>query len=71
MKDPVRMVFVGCGGCLRISFGPVLPFVDGLEVVAAVDPNDEALALAQDEYGIPMDIVRWRSVWTRREWLPP
>ena len=53
MKDTVRMVFVGCGHCLSVSFGPVLPFVKGLEVVAAVDPSDKALALAKDEYGIP------------------
>ena len=52
-QGPVRMAFVGCGGCLRISFGPVLPFVEGLKVVAAVDPNEHALALARDEYGIP------------------
>jgi len=53
MAHPVRIAFVGCGACLRISFGPVLPFVEGLEVVAAVDPDDEALARARDEYGIP------------------
>ncbi len=50
---PIRLTFVGCGNCLRISFGPVLPFVNGLEVVAAVDPSDEALVHARDVYGIP------------------
>ncbi|MBI4552367.1 MAG: Gfo/Idh/MocA family oxidoreductase [Candidatus Latescibacteria bacterium] len=53
MSQPVRLAFVGCGHCLSISFGPVLPFVDGLEVVAAVDLDDRALARARDEYGIP------------------
>ena len=50
---PIRLAFVGCGNCLRISFGPVLPFVNGLEVVAAVDPSNEALVHARDVYGIP------------------
>ena len=52
MEKPVRLAFVGCGSCLHVSFGPVLRFVDGLEVVAAVDPSDEALARARDEYGL-------------------
>jgi len=46
------MVFVGPGNCLHISFGPVFGFVEGLEVVAAVDIDDEARARARDEYGI-------------------
>jgi len=53
MAAPVRLAFVGCGHCLKISFGPVLPFVEGLEVVAAVDSSEAALALARDQYGIP------------------
>jgi predicted dehydrogenase len=53
MAQPVRIAFVGCGNCLTISFGPVLPFVKGLEVVAGVDTSDEALIRARDEYGIP------------------
>lgn len=53
MAQSVRMVFVGCGNCLHISFGPVFPFVEGLEVVAAVDPSDAALAQASETYGIP------------------
>lgn len=51
MASRVRLAFVGCGNCLRISFGPVLPYVEGLEVVAGVDPSDEALAHAQTAYG--------------------
>jgi predicted dehydrogenase len=53
MANPVRLAFVGCGHCLKISFGPVLPFVGGLEVVAAVDASEAALTLARDRYGIP------------------
>ncbi len=53
MAEKVRLAFVGCGHCLRISFGPVLRFVEGLEVVAAVDPSPAALAEARDLYGIP------------------
>ena len=52
MCAPVRLAFVGCGNCLSISFGPVLPFVEGLEVVAAVDPSAAARACARDQYGI-------------------
>jgi predicted dehydrogenase len=53
MGSTVRLAFVGCGHCLKISFGPVLPFVEGLAVVAGVDPSDQALAHARDAYGIP------------------
>lgn len=52
MAQSLRMAFVGCGSCLKISFGPVFPYVDGLEMVAAVDPSDDALAHARDVYGI-------------------
>ncbi|MBT5873182.1 MAG: Gfo/Idh/MocA family oxidoreductase [Candidatus Latescibacteria bacterium] len=52
MPDRVKLAFVGCGNCLTVSFGPVLPFIDGLDVVAAVDPSATALALACDTYGI-------------------
>ena len=52
MAQPIRLVFVGPGNCLHISFGPVLQFVDDVEVVAAVDASDDALALARQEYGI-------------------
>ncbi|MBT6147188.1 MAG: Gfo/Idh/MocA family oxidoreductase [Gemmatimonadetes bacterium] len=52
MVDPVRLAFVGCGNCLHISFGPVLSFVEGLDVVAAVDPLPENLAAARSGYGI-------------------
>lgn len=53
MPDPIRLAFVGCGNCLHVSFGPVLPFVPDIEVVAAVDPSEKALADARDVYGIP------------------
>lgn len=51
-NEPLRLAFVGPGNCLHISFGPVMQFVDGLEVVAAVDASEDALALARSEYGI-------------------
>jgi UDP-N-acetyl-2-amino-2-deoxyglucuronate dehydrogenase len=53
MSRSVRLAFIGCGSCLRISFGPVLPYVEGLEVVAGVDPSDDALTHARDVYGFP------------------
>ncbi|MBM3261915.1 MAG: Gfo/Idh/MocA family oxidoreductase [candidate division Zixibacteria bacterium] len=53
MTPKIKLAFVGCGHCLRISFGPVLPHVEGIEVVAGVDPSDEALAHARDVYGFP------------------
>ena len=52
MADPVRLAFVGAGGCLSVSFGPVLRFIDGIDVVAAVDPDPNALRSARDDYGI-------------------
>ena len=52
VANPVRLAFVGCGNGLHVSFGPILQFVQGLEVVAGVDPNPEALARAREEYGI-------------------
>jgi UDP-N-acetyl-2-amino-2-deoxyglucuronate dehydrogenase len=52
MAKDVRLVFVGCGGCLTISFGPILPFVEGFRVVAGVDASDEALARAHRDFGI-------------------
>lgn len=51
-RDRVRLAFVGTGNCLTVSFGPVLPYVDGLDVVAAVDANPAALKVARDDYGI-------------------
>ena len=52
MANPVRLAFVGCGNGLHVSFGPILQFVQGLEVVAGVDPNPEALSRVREEYGI-------------------
>lgn len=52
MTNPVRLAFVGCGNGLHVSFGPILQFVQGLEVVVGVDPSPEALARAREEYGI-------------------
>ena len=52
MKDDVRLAFVGCGLCLHISFGPVLRFVDGLEVVAGVYPDEGNRRRAREDYGI-------------------
>ena len=51
MSRPIRMAFVGLGGCLHTMFGPVLPLVKGLEVVAVVDISDDKLAAARDRYG--------------------
>ncbi len=48
----MKLAFVGCGNCLTVSFGPVLSFVRDVEIVAAVDPCDSALAVAKDRYGI-------------------
>ncbi len=49
---PLRLVFVGAGNSLHVSFGPVLQFVEDLEVVAAVDHDQVALERARREYRI-------------------
>ena len=51
MNRPVRLAFVGLGSCLHTMFGPVLPLVEGHEVVAVVDIRDDRLAAARDRYG--------------------
>jgi predicted dehydrogenase len=51
-RQPIRMVVVGCGECLQTGYGPILPFVTGIKVVAAVDPDEEALRGAMEAFGI-------------------
>ena len=52
MADEVRLAVVGAGGSLSVSFGPILQFIDGLEVVAVVDPDHQALRRARAEHDI-------------------
>ena len=52
MSEPVRLAFVGLGGCLHTMYGPVLPLVRDLEIVAVVDSDENQLSKARETYGV-------------------
>lgn len=49
----IRLAFVGCGAVTEEEHLPALQGLPGVQVVAAVDPRPERLALVCDRYAIP------------------
>jgi predicted dehydrogenase len=49
----IRLAFVGCGAVTEEEHLPALQGLPGVQVVAAVDPRPERLALVGDRFAIP------------------